>query len=194
MFVARRGRERSPQSLGARRSRSSPWMASTVRGAWVASTSKFAPPAASRTHDRHARCARLSLQTPTAPSVMVQRPVPPNRPARVRAPREATPWPPTPIALRSLRGAPSASRRSWHCAHARAKVTHPFRPVVELGYAQRRHGRRETRLEGVGLITEENVIFGGPAVVAWEEKIEPPVAEERLEDGAHVHIVQRAIS
>ena len=34
-----------------------------------------------RTRDRQARCARLSLHTPRAPSVMVQRLVPPNRPA-----------------------------------------------------------------------------------------------------------------
>ena len=91
----------------------------------------------------------------------------------------------------------SVSRRSWHCAHARAKVVHLRRTIVELGYAQRRDGRRETRASRasrVGLLIEENVIFGGPAVLAREEKVDPPVAEEGLKDGARVVVrVQGAI-
>ena len=59
-----------------------------------------------------------------------------------------------------LRLCTSVLRRPWHCTHACAKVAHPRRTIVELGYAQRRHGRRETRLKGVDLLTEENVIFG----------------------------------
>ena len=78
-----------------------------------------------RTHDRQARCTRLCLQTPRKPSVMVQRPVRPNRPARARAQGQSAGAPRRRRYAASavvLRSAPTLIRRAaWHPCTSRRR-------------------------------------------------------------------------
>jgi hypothetical protein len=113
---------------------------------------------APRTHDRQAPHARLSPQTPRVPSVMVQRLVRPNRPARVRAQGQSAGAPSRPLqasgrahitghitkAARHRRAAGASSRHPiQHATHAAPpcathKSLHPAPPTT----TQSHHGAR----------------------------------------------------